>query len=269
MEFERSTKIGYAGNSLRTEDARTRRCDTGTNLLGTDVSLMDLLVDYQIGEIEPWFTDQAMVVKSVERYLSIHGTKQDKTINIGDERAWFVLDSTWNVFANYIYFDENITGITINTGLIERDDSIISFNAQEYGYTDKDYLGLFSSNSEEAYNGLIVYFDQNVTVKQKRLLGSDKNLGTIEQGFYYVYAKDKSTDLIDLVDATYFTQAQLDANEGKNGARKPYKIRPEDLAQYTVYINPNDGTLSNAFVEPGIYGSDSSALGGFSGGNVE
>ena len=87
----------------------------------------------------------------------------------------------------------------------------------------------------------------------------------IDPGFYYVYAADDSTTIVELTNGDDGNLA-----DGPNPTTKrPYKIPPEALAQYTVYINPKDGTLSNAYVEPGIYGSDSTALGGFSGGNVE
>ena len=73
----------------------------------------------------------------------------------------------------------------------------------------------------------------------------------IAPGFYYILASDDGTSLSKL-------------------AENPddYKVKPEDLKNYSVYINA-DGSLSNAYVDTGLFDNNSVGLGGFSGGSVK
>ena len=90
-----------------------------------------------------------------------------------------------------------------------------------------------------------MYLPQEVTIVTQ-ILWYEQTV-KIPAGFYYVPADPDGVSIRDL---------------------KKYAITAESLKDIAVYIDPETGALSNAFVDTGIFDNTSSSLGGFSGGNV-
>ena len=179
------------------------------------------------------------MVKTVDRYVKISSGGGSSSINFSS-----FLGSDYKPYANYLYFDNTITSINFTSITAGG----VYINTMESGYSDQEYLGLFSVKSSEHYSGTILYFERAVTIKVRSL--TDWGDYTIPAGFYYVTAN--GTNLITIA---------------KNPAN--YRIDEEKLRSLTVYIDPTDGSMSNAYVDTGIYDDKVGAIGGFSGGNME
>lgn len=293
LDHERTTTYTYDGGP-RTEAARVARCDDGTNLFSNNIS-RDLMVTYTNTELKNYFSLFTGTVQTLDRYVTITGqaggtgsNNYNHKIDIGA----FSFETQLQIYANYIWFDDTDKEGTANDTYIDQIDfsyiegssnsAGLIINTQEYGYTSKDYLGLFSYNSGESYAGTIVYVGKPITVNLHTYglfilvpYYKDTTTYTIEPGFYYVYAKPGGTNITEL--ATNLLEfpegsdreALIAANGGAKGAKKPYMILEDELKKYSIYIDEENGKLSDAYVDTGIYGSDATAFGGFSGGNVQ
>ena len=168
-------------------------------------------------------------------------------------------------YTNYIYIDKGVVGYSFsqysNSGVAD-----IIINSQERGYAS-EYLGFFSTNSIETYNGTIVYIapDDPTLPLGKDNGGITVNGILIHSGFYFIPARDGGTSITEL--------AKLpDDPESMSYYEKPtdvnaQRINPADLPKYSIYIK-QDGTLSDAYVDTGLIGNGDLGESGFSGGNV-
>ena len=238
VDYERMTTISrIAGDTMI--EAQICRYENGTDLFSgatPEAQKQDLRIEYEIDMINSAFDDEALKATIVERYMHLTGTSTD-TLDL----AKLLLPCELQLYSNYISFDSSIKYINIRSTLGWSDSSIV-INSQETGYTEDEYLYLFSASSAETYTGTMLYFEGNVDV-YRRL----SKIGTINAGFYYVPAG--GTSLLDLCDDT------------------AYQISKEELDTYSKYINENDGSMSSAYVDTGFETEDASE-GGFGGGSV-
>ena len=249
IDYERFTGIYNSSNNLiMSTKARIYRLDDGVNLFVNPTN-EELMVTYTPDELESYGNLLSSTLKTVDRYISISSNSGSSSIDFGS-----IFGSDYKPYANYIYFDSNISSITFS-GLSSGG---IYVNTMESGYSNQEYLGLFSNKSSENYTGTILYFARDMDIKVKALWGI---LGTdtyrIPSGFYHVDATSGGTNLIDIA-----------KDVERNGQNSQYVVTQEELRQLSVYIK-NDGTLSNAYVDTGIFDSESATIGGFSGGNME
>ncbi|MCI6731193.1 MAG: hypothetical protein MR487_02555 [Lachnospiraceae bacterium] len=219
------------------------RYDDGADIFA-EASIQALMVTYTPDEIEGWFNGASRAVKTVDRYVSIVGNDTNgKVIDCRPLIGWF------DIYANYIYI-ENIDAIQFYNGYIF--DRGVKIHSHESGYTEVEYLGLFTEYTAESYSGTLLYFATPTKIQYLgALTGNIYEEELIAPGFYYILASDDGTSLSKL-------------------AENPddYKVKPEDLKNYSVYINA-DGSLSNAYVDTGLFDNNSVGLGGFSGGSVK
>jgi hypothetical protein len=185
----------------------------------------------------------------VDRYISIQkGQRPSFTVySLGNAKIEF--------YTNYIFFSKDIVSYEFK-GLGTTD---MIINSQERGYAS-EYLGFFTKNSDETYNGTIVYIEPDDP--QKPLGAANNGYITIQgkkiySGFYFIPAKDGGTSITALTD--------LGAENNTKG--KPWAIDPAELPKYSIYIK-QDGTLSDAYVDTGLIGNGDLGESGFSGGNV-
>lgn len=247
MDYERPTMI-ISNSGTISMQPQICRYDHGTNLLGNATS-MSLMAEYSTSEIERLFRTgifadswlgglAGSTVKTVDRYISLKADNEDGALTVSSVFTGNELD----IYANYVYVDSSVKEINLKSGLGSND---IRVSSQESGYTTFEYLGIFKGHSAETYTGTILYFSGSVKIN---LGGTPK---TVAPGFYWIQATDNGTSLTKLAE---------------NPAA--YAIDPEELRDYSVYINP-DGTLSNSYVDTGLLDNTNAGIGGFSGGNME
>lgn len=255
IDFERNTSILAGGNTSSVE-RQICRIDNETDLFANP-TIQPLMVTYTASEINGWFNRLSTAAKTVDRYTLLKGDETGKEISL---KASF--ECTLDIYTNYLYVDDSITDISV-TGFLDSD---IRIRSQESGYSDKEYLGLFTEHSTESYNGTLVYFANDVDFNYTwriPIVGIEiPKTVTIKQGFYYVYSLDNGTSLKTLA-TDLFTGDKLEENTEK----KPFKVDPNSLKDYSIYID-KDGNISNAYVDTGLFDNTSTGLGGFSGGNV-
>lgn len=257
IDFERNTSILAGGNTSSVE-RQICRIDNETDLFANP-TIQPLMVTYEASEVNGWYNSLSTAAKTVDRYVALKGNGTSKAINIGS-----VFTSTLDIYTNYLYIDDSVESISA-AGFLDND---IIIRSQESGYSDKEYLGLFTEHSTESYNGTLVYFAKDVpfTYSVTKWWGFIPYLYnetvTISKGFYYVYSLDGGTSLKTLA-TDLFTGNNLDDNTEK----KPFKVDSNSLKDYSIYID-KDGNISNAYVDTGLFDNTSTGLGGFSGGNV-
>lgn len=252
VDYERATNILYADGSSALIKTKIYRYDSETDLFAHDANQQELLVTYSVNEIKNMFGSWGSIVQTVDRYITLTDVDSDgdgTLDNDGRLDIGSLASSSLKMFANYIYVDGSVDKITISTLFGNSSDIII--NSQENGYTNEEYMGLFSSNSAESYSGTLLYFKENVEVSIKGWLGLSQQNYTIQQGFYRVPATERGTSLSEL--------ASNSAN---------YRVDQESLKNSAVYVDPDTGELSNAYVDTGIY-TDDGLGGGFFGGAVQ
>lgn len=255
MDYERATLIVKQDGSERPVRPQIYRYNDGTDIFSVSDEL-NLMAKYSVDEIEDWFEFFGTTLTMVDRYVWLTGEGTD-----GKLGADTFLGATLNSYSNYIYVDEYVREISV-TGLISGG---LVINTQENGYTEKEYLGLFRNNTAESYSGTLIYFANDITIKTTEyiLVIPYTNTYTLPKGFYYIYAKDGGTGVTKLA-TDLFTGSDLNENTQK----KPYKVDEATLEQYSIYIN-RDGTLSNAYVDTGLYDDNNATTGGFYGGAIE
>ena len=243
MDYERYTNIMNSDGTMTLMKSEICRYDNGTNLFVDCSKNQELMARYTISEIEDLYgSGWTGTVKTINRYMAIENDRGGGKMTISAIATAYL-----DMYANYIYFDANIDEIYFSA-LIDCDFGI---NSQESGYTAEEYLGLFSRNSEESYSGTLIYFADNTKVTTRKFIFFENTI-TIKKGFYYIPASDGGTSLLELA-----------------AKKDQYRIDETELKNYSVYIDPATGTLSNAYVDTGLYDSDSTGLGGFSGGNMK
>lgn len=251
VDFERNTKI-VSGDTTSVE-RQICRYEDGANLFSA--TTLPLTAPYTTREIKDLFSGGASwlasTVKTVDRYITLSCEDGSGSLNVGS-----LTTCELDIYANYIYVAPSVRKINVS-GYLDND---LRISSQESGYTTNEYLGLFKDNSAESYSGTLVYFEGDVNFTYRE--GWQSKTARIEKGFYYVYAKDEGTSLKDL--ATNLFEGD---NLNDNVDKKPYRIDPSSLKNYSVYID-SEGNISNAYVDTGIWDNTNTGLGGFSGGNV-
>lgn len=251
IDYEHYTNIIYADNSLTGVSPQICRFKNGGDLFSGASDLnQPLMATYEASEITNLFSNGNGVystLKTVDRYISIACEEGVTEIDISN---W--LGSNYYIYANYIYIAPSVEIINLKslTGGIY-------VNSQESGYTNEEYLGLFKNHTAETYTGTLLYTPNGFTIRYTYTFWLPI-VGTVERtvdkeissGFYYISATDDGTNLRELAE---------DPNS--------YLIDPSVLSDYSIYIKP-DGSLSNAYVDTGLFDNTSTGLGGFSGGNV-
>lgn len=241
IDFERLTSVKNSSGAVVGKDGQPIgpaicRYDEGTNLFDGDNTL-PLMAEYRPDELKGYLNNGlgsylTTNVHTVDRYVALKGEVGNNTVNATSA------DCKLNIYANYVYLDN----VDFHFKTFDGD---VRFHAQESGYTEKEYLGFFKEHSADSYNGTLVYLPQEVTIVTQ-ILWYEQTV-KIPAGFYYVPADPDGVSIRDL---------------------KKYAITAESLKDIAVYIDPETGALSNAFVDTGIFDNTSSSLGGFSGGNV-
>ena len=247
VDYERYTKI--IPGAEEGISPQICRYDDGTDLFASPVA-QPLTIEYDNDELVDG--DIIKQSKIVERYITVSGGDLSLSA-LGKKKLY--------LYTNYIHFDDTVKKISALS--ILSGDVII--NCQEAGYGASEYLFYYRDNSPEKYKGTLVYFENNVRLQflsVTGLLGGNIDV-TIPKGFYYIYSKEGGTSIKELADL--FDRDRNPLSENKD--QKPYRVYPEELTQYSIYVN-EDGTLSDAFVDTGLEDYDSSAVGGFSGGNM-
>lgn len=248
VDYEKdNTKIIYADNSVFNVPKQICRYNDGDNLFGA-AKPQELIVSYGANEIYNWFREDKVwgvyktsTVKTVDRYITLTGGGSS-AIDLNT-----YLYPKLKIYANYIYVDSSIDEIKLayeEHNYIDDFSGDLLINSQEKGYSDTEYLGLFTDNSSDSYKGTLIYFAKAVTVYRDDLPGGK---ATINPGFYHIPPTSGGTSITALVNATPLT--------------------PAELKDMSVIIKP-DGSFSNTGIDTGIFDNTSSGLGGFSGGNV-
>lgn len=265
VEYERDTLISASGASSITRPQQIARHEDNVNLFNTTLTNSPLLVDYTEAEIEDlyeeslWGLVKTRYAKTQNRYIRIStGSESHGSVDFQTEDRFILY-----LYANYVCIDPTIDGIYVNSSNTSTEKVLI--NSQEQGYDQKEYLGWFNQ-SEEGYSGTIVYVVPDGRTGKLKVGKNRSDCVEIDSGFYFVPTTEDGTNLMDLA------PDKLGKNpdeEGYNAAlKKPYKIDPTTLAEYSIYVN-QDGSLSNnAYIELDIYDSNSAGVGGFSGGMV-
>ena len=261
VDYERYTNIIRSSGATTPMQKQICRYDNGTDIF-SDASAEELTVKYTTSEIEDlfsqgstWGSVTGSGVKIIDRYISI-SCDDGNGIDIG---SWIGSDRL-SIYTNYIHFDDSIKEIKFSSG-IGGSSSDIVISSQESGYNDSEYLVYFQNNSPEKYKGTLLYFEGNTKLKISAWFGWQSKEVNISKGFYYIYATTNGTSLTALTDL--FTGTDLT----QNTSQKPYRVDPASLAEYSIYVN-EDGTLSDSYVDTGLEDNNSTAVGGFSGGNM-
>lgn len=226
---------------------------------GTDVPEDSLMVTYttdDISKTDNWLFDQAASIKTTDRYITISEEKMN---------AVAFNKSIW-IYSNYIYFP-NLTEIRISNDYVFLGTRFY-INSQESGYTTNEYMGLFNQHTAENYNGTLVYFGNDVTVKTG-IISIKEN--KITKGFYFIKAKPADQNgsgrsITELFSAKELTSEDLSKEENKDAT--VWKVPIEELAKYSIYIDEN-GNLSNSYVDTGLFGNNTIGGGSFTGGNTQ
>jgi len=248
MDYERFTTIYSSSNAiLSSNKAQVYRYDDNTDLFA-GVHAEALMAVYTPKDIEALSKNLlGSTVKNVDRYVTF---KDDDN---GDGSIDFSAATgvIWKPYTNYLHFDESIDSINFwELALIGKSDILI--NSQESGYTTQEYLGLFQTHSAESYAGTLLYFENDIEVTLSKyiiFIGNITERKSIAHGFYYIPASTDGTSLFD-------------------AANSLVKLTEAQVREMSVYIDPITGELSNAYVDTGLFDSDLSGAGGFSGGTV-
>ena len=259
MDYERTTRISPSGKVPSTFTAQICRYQDGVNLFGNPPpSNQSLVATYTTTDIEDLFTGGlsglASTVKTVDRYVSLEADGNNTVINLSA-----LLSVNLNIYANYVYFSPEVTGINMSSWM----DSDITISTQESGYTTHEYLGLFQTHSADSYAGTILFFGNNFKIQYP-----NGRTVTIEKGFYRVK---------NAVALSEFGNAN---NIGGEGSRieaillfswegEQYLQGKEKLRQYSVYINPTTGQFNDTYVDTGLDDNTSDGSNGFSGGSTK
>ena len=233
-----------------------------------DIKWWNLLLDWNLlGKVIDALTELGNIsVRVVDRYVSLSA----------GSREFLELKAYENCkiefYVNYIYISSDVSGYSFSKfdlGKWSGDgiaDMII--NSQERGYAS-EYLGFFTTNSVETYNGTIVYIaPDNPNLPLGKDNGGITVNGTpIHSGFYYIPACEGGTSITELALLLTDPAAQYYYGDNPNDATNVYRINPADLPKYSIYIK-QDGTLSDAYVDTGLIGNGDLGESGFSGGNV-
>ena len=226
---------------------------------------------WDIGEIIATLTNISMRV--VDRYVSIipEGRPNLELIAYKNCKIEF--------YTNYLYIHPDVEGYSFKefSSWGSKGTADMLINSQERGY-ESEYLGFFTTNSVETYNGTIIcigrdneklpygyYRDANGELKTNG--GITVNGKFIPSGFYFIPATSEANG----TSITELTKLEIDP-EKKEYYEQPSgvnakRIDPAELPKYSIYIK-QDGTLSDAYVDTGLIGNGDLGESGFSGGNV-
>lgn len=273
VDFERTTNVHYSGGDGDHHYSKQGifRLDTppdeGLDLFSA-YEVQPLMVTYTNNEIKGWLGRANNDIRIVDRYLTLTSG------GLGDLIVESFGESKLDVYSNYLYIDKSVNSYTFDSSIVGAwggAKTDFRINSQERGYKS-EYLGFFTHNSSETYNGTIVYIAPN---DSQKALGADNGGVTIKKvitifgipvysdpefipsGFYFIPAKEGGTSITALTD--------LGVENNTDG--KPWAIDPDKLSQYSIYIK-QDGTLSDAYVDTGLIGNGDLGESGFSGGNV-
>ena len=257
VEYEQETEVRHngvlPGDGIKV-NADIFRYKTGTNLFtvdlteeeedGADAAKQQLRVSYDTSDFMEAFED-AYHLHTVERYMDI-----TESVKLDMPVKWVgvtPVEHHLNLYSNFISFDESVTKIELGEYVSEfigielhTYESDIIINTQESGYTEKEYLGFFKTNSADTYNGTILQVKgDKITISR----GSSSY--DLEDGFYFVAAKTNGTSLFDIA---------------KNA--DDHYITNEEMLEYAQSLSNN-----HAYVDTGLETSEMST-GGFGGGSV-
>ena len=285
IDFELYTDVYYSdgGSNLSYScPAGIYRIEPPTNPgsinLFSEYELKPLMVTYTNTEIKGWLNGASNDIRLVDRYMTLTaGSDPDLSLKA-------IGDSNLEVFSNYVFVDKSVTSYTFSTywlaGALGAETDFL-INSQERGYKS-EYLGFFTQNSAESYNGTILYIapdDSNkelgvgnggITIIQKTtslIFGSSETRTEIPSGFYYIPACEDGTSITELALLTNDPNNAYFYGDNPNDDTSTYRINPADLPKYSIYIK-EDGTLSDAYVDTGLIGNSNLGESGFSGGNV-
>lgn len=244
MDYERSTQMITVDTSPVTVKAQICRYEDGANLFTAEQ--LPLIATYNTDEIESMGNKFKSVSKTVDRYVSIVGTENNQKIDFSS-----LFDKDYKLYANYVYLNLKEIDMRSITGTAN-----IYIGCQENGYEDAEYMGLFSKYSTETYNGTLLYFAQQTTLYYGSYFSWGGSSVKIEPGFYYISPRE---------DTEVCITALMDEDSDGNYL---YKIDPATLKDYSIYIDEN-GNISDAYVDTGIYDNNIVGDGGFSGGKVQ
>lgn len=246
--------------------------------LFSEYEVKPLMVTYTNTEIKSWLNGASNDIRLVDRYMTL-AAGSDPSLSL---KA--VGDSNLEVFSNYVFIDKNVKSYTFSTywlaGVLGAENDFF-INSQERGYKS-EYLGFFTQNSAETYNGTIIYIapdnkdkplgvgNGGITIIQKTtslIFGSSETKTEIPSGFYYIPACEDGTSITELALLTNDPNNAYFYGDNPNDDTDAYRINPADLPKYSIYIK-SDGTLSDAYVDTGLIGNSDLGESGFSGGNV-
>lgn len=248
VDYEQATLVTHGTTAFQIK-SQICRYDDETDLLESPDATLELTAEYTTEEINNLFENQfSATVKTVDRYIALRAPEGTD----GSIKVWAVLQAELDIYANYIYIDDSVKTIELTGWLVGSD---LKVNSQESGYTQEEYLGYYTKNTGEIYSGTLIY------LKDYLDLITDKTY-RLEPGFYLIPA---ATDGSKGTSLTKLTETEI--KDGQTVYK--YKVDPNSLKDYSIYIKP-DGSLSNAYVDTGIYDSNNiNSTGGFSGGTIK
>ena len=238
IDYEQAATLRYSGGGERRIPRQVYRYDHNTNIFGDGTLEHEIMVEYTTEEINSWFTGglggflTGSTVAILDRYITIGAEETGGTLSI-PTNLWN--NTTLSIYSNYIHFGKDLKTTDLSEGKI-------IINCQENGYTTGDYLVYFKS-SADSYSGTLLYFAADTTFITSRDWRGNETKVTIDEGFYYIYATSSGTDLTKLATDLY-TGEDLSQNTSK----KPFRVDPDSLDDYSVYIR-RDGGISSAYVE--------------------
>ena len=239
VDFECSMTLVLSGTNKPLIDPQICRYDSGADLFaGAD--MRPLQASYTTDEIEGKLSSIIPTIRIIDRYVDISGD----ALTLYN----FVFPGELQLYSNYISFDSSVTEITLSN---TRDG--ITFSSQETGYTSNEYLFLFKNSTAEEYNGTLIHFESDVTIKIISYSGFIPSVSThtVAAGFYAVPSGE--------------TRNILDFNNS-DAANPIMKLDDDELLKYSSVIK-EDGSMESAYVDVG-FKTDASVAGGFGGGTV-
>ncbi len=191
-----------------------------------------------------------------ERYLRLTGGTSG-ILDITKDHGGLLssLPSKINFYANYVVFDKNVNQIEFSD--VETQTGIYFYN-QESGYTEEEYLIIFTYNTAEFYTGVLLHFEDDVvinnTVYEGIFSGTKVESYTIPKGFYFIEG-------IDIDEDNGFSLLDLAKNPSA------YHADESTFDDYTGIID-RDGSMGYSFVDTGIFDGTPGAS-GFGGGKMQ
>lgn len=259
IDYEQKTTILASNDApIRPEISRqVYRYNSGTNLFDKSNYEAELLVTYELSEINSWFTSGSGLMRYValvDRYVKIADSDNTNGGRLSTDGFW---GSRLDIYANYIYIDESVRYIQTSTS--ERGE--LRIHTQESGYTDDEYV--FSFKAADEYSGTLIYIapgtaSYTLNGEQLSVDGIVVNGKPIATGFYYIFSNEPGSSIVEKLKIensgtniallAKATDTTITLEQALNNRQQPFKIDPQTLKNYSVYIM-RDGSLSNSAVD--------------------